>query len=312
MMHDFEKDLIKKLDSESTQRRIEKVPGSRWGRLILPAPDEIAVRPSQGMKILCIGSWTLGLLTLEALLSMEKEEPEKIRVIGLITDDPLDCDAKISVNRRFWRYYPESQREEYEWGILHRALDMGIPCYTGEVKCDAFRRIMSEWNPDAIIMAAFGQVVDEPIINFPPYGIYNIHPSDLLHDHGGGPKPWEDLVERKAATARVTVHKVSPVIDNGDIVGQSPEINVLLPDGSVSDDVRMIGEKTLVPVAPMARELILALVEKKATGEKGAIGSIDFDRIFGHEFKAKLMRPLDPSKRGKILPLPLEETRYTV
>lgn len=183
MMHDFEKDLIKKLNSENTQRRIEKVPGSRWGRLILPAPDEIAVRPSQGMKILCIGSWTLGLLTLEALLSMEKEGPEKIRVIGLITDD---------------------------------------------------------------------------------------------------------------------------------IVGQSPEINVLLPDGSVSDDVRMIGEKTLVPVAPMARELILALVEKKATGEKGAIGSIDFDRIFGHEFKAKLMRPLDPSKRGKILPLPLEETRYTV
>lgn len=309
---DLENDLLKRLTGENPGRRITKVEGSRWGRLILPAPDEADRRPDQGLRVLCIGSWTLGLLAFEALLSLETLRPGGINLVGLVTDDPLDVDAKISVKKRFWYYYEEQEREEYEWGILHRALPLGIPCYTGEVKSDAFREILSKWAPEAIVVAAFGQVIDETIIDFPDYGIYNVHPSDLLHSHGAGPQPWEDLIERKASCTRVTLHRVSPTIDDGDIVGQSPEINVRLPDGSVSDDVRMIGEKALVSVGPMVRELALALMNKKAAGEKGPLDSLDFERIFGPDFKSRLMEPLDPVKRGQILPLLQGEEQYTV
>jgi len=251
-------------------------------------------------------------LAFEALLSLETGNPPVINLVGLVTDDPLDVDAKISVKRRFWRYYAEPEREEYEWGILHRALPLGIPCYTGEIKSSAFRDILRNWAPEAIVVAAFGQVIDEAIICFPAYGIYNVHPSDLLHRHGAGPQPWEDLVERKAFSTRVTLHRVSPTIDDGDIVGQSPEINVRLPDGSVSNDVRMIGEKALVPVCPMVQELALALVNRKASGLKGPLDSLDSERIFGSAFKAKLMEPLNPTKRHHILPLPDSEKQYTV
>jgi len=136
--------------------------------------------------------------------------------------------------------------------------------------------------------------------------------SDLLHGHGAGPQPWEDLVERRASSTRVTLHRVSPTIDDGDIVGQSPEINVRLPDGSVSNDVRMIGEKTLVPVNPMVRELALALVERKASGLKGPLDTLDFERIFSPDFKSRLMEPLDPLGRGHILPLSKDEEQYSV
>jgi hypothetical protein len=95
-------------------------------------------------------------------------------------------------------------------------------------------------------------------------------------------------------------------------VGQSPEINVLLPDGTVSDDVRMIGEKALVHVGPMVRELALALVDRKASGLKCPLDSLDFECIFGPDFKSKLMEPLDPVKRGHILPLSEGEKRFTV
>jgi hypothetical protein len=307
-----EKDLLKRITVENPGRQINQAPNSKWGRLFLPAPEESVRRPNRGLRVLCIGSWTLGLLTFETLLSLETLQPDEVNIVGLVTDDPLDIDAKISMKKRFWRYYEESEREEYEWGILHRALSMGIPCYTGDVKSDAFRDILNKWNPEVIIVAAFGQVIDKVINEFPRYGIYNVHPSDLLHSYGAGPQPWEDMIERKAFSTRVTIHRVSLTIDDGDIVGQSPEINIRLPDGSVSNDVRMIGEKTLVPVSPMIRELFLALLNKKSLKSIGPLDSLDYELIFGQDFKAILMEPLDPIKRGHILPLPEDEEHYTV
>jgi len=312
IVDDLEEELLARLGGEDGGRTITKLEGTRWGRLILPSPEEAARRPVQGLKVLAIGSWTLGLLSLEALLSVEGERPRDIRLVGLVTDDPLDADARISVKKRFWRYYSQSEQEEYEWALLHRALPLGIPCYTGEVKCDAFRALLAQWDPEVIVVAAFGQLIDTPIIYFPKYGIYNLHPSDLLHGHGAGPQPWEDLVQRRASSTRVTLHRVSPEIDSGDIVGQSPEINVLMPDGSFSDDVRMVGEKTLVPVRAMVRELVLALMEKKAFGDEGPLDALDFEQVFSHGFKKRLREPLDPLKHGRILPLSEEEMRYTV
>ena len=99
---------------------------------------------------------------------------------------------------------------------------------------------------------------------------------------------------------------------DGDIVGQSPEINIRLPDGSVSNDVRMIGEKTFVPVSPMVRELVLALLNKKTSKSIGPLESLDYELIFGPDFKSILMEPIDPMKRGHILPLPEDEEHYTV
>ena len=127
---DLDKDLLERLTGENPDRQVTRVEGSRWGRLILPAPEEVNRRPDEGLRVLCIGSWTLGLLAFETLLSLEKDSSEGVKLVGLLTDDPLDVDAKISLKKRFWRYYEEAEREEYEWGLLHRALSMGIPCYT--------------------------------------------------------------------------------------------------------------------------------------------------------------------------------------
>ena len=309
---DLENDLLDRITVDNPGRRIVRVEGSRWGRLFLPAPEDAAGRPGRGLRVLCMGSWTLGLLALETVLDLQGRELGAASLVGLVTDDPLDTDARISVKRRFWRYYTEAEREEYEWGILHRALSRGVPCYTGEVKTDAFREILAEWDPEVIVVAAFGQVIDEPIIAFPRLGIYNLHPSDLLHCHGAGPQPWEDLIERRVASTCVTLHKVSPAIDSGDVIGQSPEINICLPDGGCSDDVRLIGEKTLVPVGPMVRGLVHALADRKSSGVTGALCSLDFEQIFDKDLKMKLLEPLDVAKRGHILPLPRGEEQYTV
>ncbi|MCK5785736.1 MAG: hypothetical protein KAH54_04150 [Candidatus Sabulitectum sp.] len=294
------------------ERRISFPDGVRWGELILPAKDETRSKNHEGLKVMAICSWTLGILAFETLKLSERRLPGKLNIVGLVTDDPTDKDAKISKKRRIWRYYDSEEQEEYERGVIESALTFGVPCYTGDVKCEFFRDLLKKWNPDLIVVCGFGQLIDQPIIDYPEYGIYNVHPADLLHHHGAGPQPWEDLVARKAETTRVTIHKVSTKIDSGDIVGQSSLINVRLKNNEFTDNVRLIGEKTLLPVDHMVAELVCRIIRRKNEGLEGAVDKIDFEKLFSQEFKNKLMEPIDPATRGVILPLPAEDIKFTV
>ncbi|MCB2186254.1 MAG: hypothetical protein KQJ78_07545 [Deltaproteobacteria bacterium] len=307
-----EDDFLRRIVARNPGREIRAPRGPRWGHLILPAPGERPATPGQGLRVLAICSWVMGLLAFEPIKALARREPERLHLVGLVTDDPLDPAARISVKKRFWRYYDQDQQEDYELGMVESALRFGVPCYTGEVKCDYFRDKLAAWDPEVIVVSALGQAVDRPIINYPAFGIYNIHPSDLLHQHGAGPHPWEDMVERQAETTRVTLHRVSETIDGGEIVGQSPLINVRLADGGCSDDVRLLGEKSLLPVAGMVEELIRRVVAKKEAGQTGAIASIDFAQVFAQAFKDKLLEPIDPARRGGLLPLPEEDRDYKV
>ncbi len=309
---EYRTSLLKSVKQSNKGREIQVPDDLKWGELILPALNERKPHQEKALNVLAICSWTLGFLTFETLKLIERRLPGKINIVGLVTDDPADVRAKISKKRRFWRYYEPGQQEEFELGIIEAALTFGVPCYTGDVKSSYFRKLLKELNPDIILVSAFGQLIDKPIISYPRYGIYNMHPADLLHHYGAGPQPWEDLVDRRAETTRVTLHRVSEEIDSGDIVGQSPSINVRLKGGGFTDDVRLIGEKTLLPVDHMVAELICTIIRRNHDNIEGTIDRINFEEYFQQDFKDKLMKPIDPSNKGKILPLPSEEIRFTV
>ncbi len=305
-------DFLFKIIEGEPDRKIYKPDDIGWGRLICPGKNENSEKTNEGLRALAICSWTLGFLTFETLKDIERKHHNKFNLVALVTDDPLDKDAKISLKRRFWRYYDEHQREEFELGIIESALTFGVPCYTGKVKNDYFREKLAKWDPQVIIVSAFGQIIDRYIIEYPVYGIYNVHPSDLLHHHGEGPQPWEDLVARKAHTTRVTIHKVSETIDVGMVIGQSPPINIRLADDEYTDNVRLIGEKTLLPVDRMIVELITQLVHRKELKQEGPVDKIDFEKQFSNEFKDRLLEPIAPAQRGHLLPLPADEIKYNV
>jgi folate-dependent phosphoribosylglycinamide formyltransferase PurN len=299
-----EEDLLNRLLSKNPGRTIARPEGAAWGHLILPAPDENPHRPKSGTRVLFIGSWVLGMLGLQGVKKAVRENPGRLNLVTLVTDDPLDPAAKISVHKRFWRYYSEQTREDYELSILEEALTFGVPCYTGEVKNAMFRGLLADWDPEIIVVCAFGQLIDRKIIDRPRLGIYNVHPSDLLHHFGAGPQPWEDIVARKATTNRTSLHWVSETIDEGSVVGQSPPINVALPDGQPCDDVMLIGEKSMVVVPRMVEELLRQLLVRKKSGESGPIAAIDFEQAFTASERDELMQPIDPGRFGKLLALP--------
>ncbi len=293
-------------------RKIQKLDGTHWGELIYPASNENPQKNDEGLRVLGICSWTLGMLTFDALKHVEEKQPSRLNIVGLVTDDPVDRNAKITKKKRFWRYYDEERQEEYEEGIIESALSFGIPCYTGDVKNDSFRGLLSSWNPEIIIVAAFGQLIDKPIIEYPPYGIYNVHPADLLQHHGAGPQPWEDLVTREASTTRTAIHRVAEEIDSGHVVGESPLINVALKDGKLSNDVLLIGEKTLVPVNQMVTQLVLRVIGMKESGKIEPVDQIDFSKFFSDDFKKELLEPIDPCQRHHMLPQLTNETMFDV
>ena len=123
------------------------------------------------------------------------------------------------MKKRVWNYIDLPYRVFDETFTLDSALSHGIPVYTGEVKIESFNRLIQKWNPDAILVCVFGQIINSYTIHLPSYGIYNFHPSDLSRHQGGGPAPYDDLAARKAGTTVWSVHHVTEELDGGHVIG---------------------------------------------------------------------------------------------
>lgn len=290
---------------------IDDVGDSTWGQLILPSREESKNKTEDGLRVVIFGSYMLGYLISETLKEFEKRYPSRLNILGLVTDDPASPDAKISVKRRIWRMFKEGDIVDMETAIIESALKDGAQVYTGAVKTDYFRGLLKKMNPDVIIVSVFGQLIDEPIINYPKYGIYNFHPADLLAGHGAGPQPYQDLINRNAKTSKLTIHQLTVDLDAGPILGQSPEVNVSFPDGSLTDNILVIDDKMMQAGDISTGLLIKALILHKERGMKGALQKLDFSKHFSKEVKEFLMQPITATAHSEVLPSPSKYVDFT-
>lgn len=83
---------------------------------------------------------------------------------------------------------------------------------------DTFINIVKELQPDVIISFSAPQVITEPLLSTPKFGILNVHGSLLPDYRGCMPSFWYLYNEEKFGGA--TVHYMSEKIDDGDIVAQ--------------------------------------------------------------------------------------------
>ncbi len=304
--------INQKLFHDDPGRKVISLKDSRWGELILPAPDERPKKSKEGFRILVFASFLLGYLLLETLKEMERRNPGKVNIVGLVTDDPANLKARISAEKRIWRLFNMKKKVELEKVMIESALTSGIPCFTGEVKTESFRSLLAKWNPQAILVCVFGQILDQPIIDYPAFGIYNFHPADLVSHHGAGPKPYEDLFARHAEYSKVTVHRVTVDVDAGPVVGQSPPVNVRLKNGENTSDVLVINDKMLRPIDRMAACLVSELVCKWDRGESSCIEGLNFEELFPQEYKEKLMQPIGENIPKSELPLLDREIEFKI
>lgn len=75
---------------------------------------------------------------------------------------------------------------------------------------------ISSFKPDLFVVASFGKIISQPILNIPKFGALNVHPSLLPKYRGPSPVPATILNgDRKSG---ITIIKMDELIDHGAIV----------------------------------------------------------------------------------------------
>ena len=95
-----------------------------------------------------------------------------------------------------------------------------LPIYQPErVRHRESVRVLRELQPDAIVVVAFGQILPKSVLELPPYGCINVHPSCLPKYRGAAPIQWA-LINGETETG-VTIMLLDEGEDTGDIILQS-------------------------------------------------------------------------------------------
>ncbi len=78
---------------------------------------------------------------------------------------------------------------------------------------------LADWQPEVIIVAAFGQILQPEVLELPPHGCLNIHASLLPCYRGAAPIPAAILAGDE--TTGVTIMLMDPGLDTGPILKQA-------------------------------------------------------------------------------------------
>lgn len=279
--------------------------GLVWGGLYEPLHRKS--NPGKGLRTVIFGSTNAGVLVVDSLLRFEKNYPHLLNLVGVATDDPADPGTRISVNKRIWRYYNPDEICLLRDRMIDTSTDAGVPCYTGGVKTDYFRKVFTEWNPEIIIMCCFGQRIDDFIYTYPSLGMYNFHPSDLAGKIGAGPQPFHGAIDNGHKTSVMTVHQVTELIDHGPIIGNSPPVNICTASGDYPINILSLQEKIPSVCGWLCIELILEAIRRKQSGITGVISSIDFISKIPDSIRQKLLEPAT-NDLTETYSLPLHDT----
>jgi hypothetical protein len=263
---------------------------SIWGGYYIP--DNLPIRAKKGLRVVVFGSAIGGQMVLESLIRFELKYPDLLNIVGLATDDPADQKARISLKKRIWSNYTPVEGEEIRNRIIARSLQAGIPCYTGKVKTDYFRQIYFSWNPDLLIMNCFGQRLDGFLYEYPPFGAFNFHPSNLACNIGIGAQPFQELMHQGLNTSPIVIHKVTEIIDGGPVVGISPEINIRLKDGSYPSSIIPLLLKINSISGWMTIDLLLEILARSTDDKKGTLTALDFDKTIPDTIRRQLLEPV--------------------
>lgn len=93
----------------------------------------------------------------------------------------------------------------------------GIPVYQpAKLKDPTTAEYLSKFQPDAIVVVAYGRIIPSWMIELPRLGCINLHASLLPRYRGAAPIQW--AIIRGERTTGVTTMKIDPGLDTGDIL----------------------------------------------------------------------------------------------
>ena len=211
------------------------------------------------MKIIFMGTPDFAVNTLKALVEAGHEvvlavtQPDKPKGRGKTMQFPPVKEAALAHNIEV--YQPRRIREP---------------------DCVEFLR---KYEPELIVVAAFGQILPEEILSMPKFGCINVHASLLPKYRGAAPIQWAVL--NGESVTGVTIMQMDAGLDTGDILEQTEVVlDADETGGSLFDKLANAGAKLCVQTIahlkegmlnPVSQEEALASHTGKITKEMGKI-----------------------------------------
>lgn len=134
--------------------------------------------------------------------------------------------------------------------VKHLAIELDLPLIQPRrVRQPEAMAQLRLWQPDMIVVAAFGQILRPELLDLPPLGCINIHASLLPRWRGAA--PIQAAILNGDSTTGVTIMKMDPGVDTGGIYAQrSLPIQDDETAGKLSDRLAQLGADLLVDVLP--------------------------------------------------------------
>ena len=130
------------------------------------------------------------------------------------------------------------------------AEEAGIPIMQPERlrRPEAFDQLAA-WQPELIVVAAFGQILRQNVLDLPEYGCINVHASLLPRWRGAA--PIQAALLHGDSQTGVTIMKMDAGVDTGDILSQqAEEITENDNAASLTDRLAAAGAELLMTTLP--------------------------------------------------------------
>lgn len=130
------------------------------------------------------------------------------------------------------------------------AQKLGIPVFQPKrVREPEALAELEKYEPELIVVAAFGQILPKELLELPRYGCINVHASLLPKYRGAAPIQWSIL--NGDAVTGVTIMRMDVGLDTGDMIAKA-EIPIAPEDtgGTLFDKLAAAGARLCVETIP--------------------------------------------------------------
>lgn len=208
------------------------------------------------MRLIFMGTPDFAVPTLKTLIESEHE------VIAVITQPDK----------------PKGRGKEMQFTpVKQAAIEAGIPVYQPvRVRDEKVVSMMAEWKPDAIIVAAFGQLLPKAILDMPVYGCINVHASLLPKYRGAAPIQWAVIDGEKESG--VTAMLMNEGLDTGD----------MLKKVTVKIDEKETGDSLHDKLSVLGGGLIFEVLKELESGTAVRTPQTDEDSCYARMLKKEM------------------------
>lgn len=123
---------------------------------------------------------------------------------------------------------------------------LGLPVFQPDkIKRQENIEVLKSYNPDVIVVVAYGQILNKEILELPKYGCINVHASLLPELRGAAPLNW--AIINGATHTGVTTMKMDVGLDTGDMLLKAEvEIDEKMNVGNLHDVLMHTGAELLI------------------------------------------------------------------